>query len=95
MDGRLDRFEAAFIDLRQHVDTTAAETRRYFDVVAEGIRGDIRLLAEGFTRVDRVEIAPRDELARSHDALATLIRLTYTDLDRRVKILERRPPDSD
>ena len=63
--------------------------------MAEGIRGDIRLLAEGFIRIDRVEIALRDELTRSHDALATLIRLTYTDLDRRVKILERRPPDSD
>ena len=33
--------------------------------------------------------------ARSHDALAALIRLTYTDLDRRVTALEQRSRNSD
>jgi hypothetical protein len=63
-------------------------------VVAEGLRGEIRLLAEGFTRIDRVESTLRDEIVRSHDSLATLIRLAYTDLDRRVRVLERHPPES-
>ncbi len=52
------------------------------------------MLAEGFTRIDRVESTLRDEIVRSHDSLATLIRLAYTDLDRRVRVLERRPPES-
>jgi hypothetical protein len=34
IDMRLDRLEA-------HVEATAVETRRYVDVVAEGLRGDI------------------------------------------------------
>jgi hypothetical protein len=79
----------------EHVDATAAETRRHFDVVAESLRADIRLLAEGVTlRVERLETTLRDEITRSHDALATLLRLGYTDLDRRVTALERRPRDS-
>jgi uncharacterized coiled-coil protein SlyX len=94
-DQRLDHLEEALTDLRQHGDATAVQTRRHFDVVVEGLRGDIRLIAEGFTRIDRVEITLRDEIVRSHDTLAALIRLTYTDLDRRVQVLERRSGDSD
>ena len=93
-DRRFDRLEAEFVDLRQHTEATNVETRRHFDVVAEGLRGDIRLLAEGFTRIDRLEITLREEIARSYNALASLIRLTYTDLDRRVTALDRRPRDS-
>jgi hypothetical protein len=62
--------------------------------VAEGLRGDIRLIAEGLTHIDAVEIRLRDEIVRSHDALDGLIRLAYVDLDRRVRILEGRPPAS-
>jgi hypothetical protein len=46
-----------FGDLRQHVDTVAADTRRHFDVVSEGLRGEIRLLAEAvdfLSETDRV-----------------------------------------
>jgi hypothetical protein len=88
---RLDRLEEAFVGLRRHVDETATETRRHFDVVAEGLRSDIRLLAEGFTWIDRRETTLREEIVRSNDTLAALIRASYTDLDRRVTALERRP----
>jgi len=89
---RLDRCDVAFAELRQHVDDTAVETSRHFDVVAESLRGDVHLLAEGFTnRIDRLEVSLREEIVRSYDALAALIRLTYADLDRRVTALEQRP----
>jgi hypothetical protein len=87
--------EATEAGIRQHVDATAAETRRHFEVVAEGLRGDIRLVAEGLTRIDTLEVTLREEIGRSHDALAGLIRLAYVDLDRRVRVLEARPPRSD
>jgi hypothetical protein len=45
--------------------------------------------------MDRLESTLRDEIVRSHDGLAALIRLAYTDLDRRVRVLEGRPADSD
>ena len=88
--------QPAFDALIQHLDATAAETRRHIDGVAEGLRADIRLFAERWVeRIDRLEIFIRGEIARSHDALAALIRLTYTDLDRRVTALEQRSRNSD
>jgi hypothetical protein len=95
VDRRFDQVDLRFGDLRQYVDTTALETRRHFDIVAEGLRAEVQLLAEGYTRIDRVETVLRQEIVRSHDDLASLIRLAYIDLDRRVRVLEQRPPDSD
>jgi hypothetical protein len=94
-DQRLDRLEVASIDLRRHVDATTAETRRQFHVVEEGLRGDMQLIVEGVTlRMDRLETTLREEIVRSHDSLTALIRLAYTDLDRRVTVLERRPREA-
>jgi septal ring factor EnvC (AmiA/AmiB activator) len=106
VDQRLDQVDQRFeqvdrrfeqVDRRfDQVDTTAAETRRHFDIVAEGLRADVWLLAEGFVlRVDRLEATLQEEIGRSHDTLAALIRLTYMDLDRRVTALEQRPRDPD
>ena len=95
IDRRFEQVDQRFSDLRQHVDTTALESRRYFDIVAEGLRAEVRLLAEGFSRIDRVETVLRQEIVRSHAEQTSMIRLTYTDLDRRVRVLEQRPHDSD
>ncbi|HSE95171.1 MAG TPA: hypothetical protein VLD61_04730 [Methylomirabilota bacterium] len=55
-------------ELRAAVD----EMRRHFDVVAEGLHGDIRLVAEGVTvlseRVDRLESNLREEILRAQRA---------------------------
>jgi hypothetical protein len=40
---------AAILD---RVDASAAETRRHFDVVAEGLRSDIKTVAEGLGALD-------------------------------------------
>jgi len=37
---------ASAAETRAYIDTSAVETRRHFDVVAEALRGDIRSLAE-------------------------------------------------
>jgi hypothetical protein len=53
------------------------ETRRHFDIVMEGPRADIRLPAKRWdARIDQLETTLLDEIARSHDALVGLIRLT-------------------
>jgi hypothetical protein len=45
---------AAILD---RVDASAAETRRHFDVVAEGLRSDIKAVAEGLGALDeKVEL---------------------------------------
>jgi hypothetical protein len=45
-------------ELRTEIRTEARETRRHFDVVAESLRDDIRLLADGLVgvtqRLDRM-----------------------------------------
>ena len=68
------------------------ETRRHFDVVAEGMRSDIRLVAEGVAavaeRLDRVEHNLREEIRDTRRDLTALLTASYTDLDRRVRRLE-------
>ena len=70
MERRFDRLERTKVDklefrraitslrtgLRGEIATSAAETRRHFDVVAEAIRDDIRILAEALaSHSDRLD----------------------------------------
>ena len=68
------------------------KTRRHFDVVAEGMRADVRLVAEDVVslaeRVDRVEENLRQEIRETRRDLTALLTVSYTDLDRRVRRLE-------
>lgn len=82
-------------DLRaylERIDSRFDETRRHFDVVAEGMRSDIRLVAEGVSslseRVDRLEHNLREEIRETGRDLTSLLTASYTDLDRRVRRLE-------
>ena len=74
------------------IQLAAVETRRHFDVVAEGMRADVRLVAEGVAslaeRVDRVEENLREEIRETRRDLTALITVSYTDLDRRGRHLE-------
>ncbi len=67
-------------DLRAHlerIDSRFDETRRHFDVVAEGMRSDIRLVAEGVSslseRVDRLEQNVREEIRETRRDLTSLL----------------------
>lgn len=54
-------------DLTRLIQNTAAETRRHFDIVGEGLRQDVRLALEGVTangeRLDRLAIEMKQEFA--------------------------------
>lgn len=54
-------------DLKQLIENAAAETRRHFDIVAEGLRQDVRLALEGVTangeRLDRLAVEMKQEFA--------------------------------
>ncbi|HRC83994.1 MAG TPA: hypothetical protein PK413_00135 [Thermoanaerobaculia bacterium] len=65
-----------------------AATRRHFDVVAEGLRGDLRLVAEGVS-------ATREELGSlasgtlaEFTEVRSLVRLGHQELGRRFEALE-------
>ncbi len=51
------------------MDASATDTRRHFDVVAEGLRSESRLVTEGFVgfsqRLDRLEGNLREEILRA------------------------------
>ncbi len=68
------------------------ETRRHFDGIAEGMRAEVRLVAEGVTtlveRVDRLEQNLREEIRETRRDLTSLLTASYTNLDRRVRRLE-------
>ena len=76
----------------ERIDSRFDETRRHFDVVAEGMRAEVRLVAEGVTtlaeRVDRLEHNLREEIRETRRDLTSLLTASYTDLDRRVRRIE-------
>ena len=74
---------------------TADEIRRHFSVVAEGLRSEIRVVAEGVSatpdrldrfedRLDRFETRMVEELGE----IKAMLRISFGQLDRRLTSLE-------
>jgi hypothetical protein len=84
-------------ETQRHFDEKAAETALRFEVVAEALRGDVALVAEGVTalsgRLDRVEANLRQEIVRVEQELGAMIRFSYAELDRKIQALEGRVSD--
>jgi uncharacterized protein YceH (UPF0502 family) len=74
------------------IDRSGEETRRHFDVVAESLHGDLRLLAEGIgglsERVTSEFASVRTEIAAEFGEVRAMIKFSYSDLDRRLTGLE-------
>lgn len=66
------------------------ETIRLTDVKVEGLRDEIRQVADGVAGNNERLDAFREEVARKFDETGALIRLSYDDLDHRVRRLEAR-----
>lgn len=82
-------------ELRRLIAGTGQETRQHFDVVAEGLRKQVQLVAEGVSsngqRMDRVVIridGLEQGVHREFEEVRAMIRLSYTELDRRLRSLE-------
>ncbi len=67
---------------------TVEEIKRHFGVVAEDLRSDSRALAEGQAEIRREMDAFRADVTQEFEETRSLIRLSYGELDRRVKGLE-------
>lgn len=81
----------AFDDIRRHFEAAVErfvsmhdDTRRHFDVAAEGLKHEIRLIAEGLQHVDhrvgRTETR-LDSLDRKFDRLETKVDVLDTKVD--------------
>src|SRR5438067_12524325 len=79
---------AEVVETRRHSEDVAAETRRHFDVVAESLRSEVRLVAERVSalgeRFERFRLEVKEEFAE----VRAMIRLSYAELDRRLRALE-------
>jgi DNA anti-recombination protein RmuC len=71
------------------------EIKRHFNVVAEGLEKNLRLVAEGVSalddRVGRVEdrmTSLEEKMERGFDEIKAMIKFSYAELDRRVTSLE-------
>lgn len=53
VDAKLVEHDALLARLDARITESAAETRRHFDVIAEGLMGQIQLVAEGVLNVDQ------------------------------------------
>ena len=93
VDARFDKLEARLVsevaairaEVRALVTEEGATTRRYFDVVAESLRSDIRLIAEGQTKTNEILAAAQTENSSAH---ATFVG-ALDDHELRLRALER------
>jgi hypothetical protein len=75
-----DEMPARWLDqIRAMIMESAQETRRHFDVVAEGMRSEVRVIAEGHTMLS-------EKLDRFQDE----VRREFRRVDRRLLRLEAR-----
>lgn len=69
-------------------DDRADEIMRHFDVVAERLESQIRLVAEGHHLIREELKAFRAEVAGEFSELRSMIKFSYAELDRRIRTLE-------
>jgi len=86
-------------DLRTEVGelrTEISDVKRHATVVAEGLRSDIRTVAEGVAGLDEkftLEfLRVREEMRDQIGEVKSLIRVSWGDLDRRIQSLEKDRP---
>jgi len=75
-------------DFQRIVREEGVETRRHFDVVAEGLRSEIRMVAESVTHVDDKLGQFRTDVAQEFAETRAMIKFSHAELDRRVRSLE-------
>ena len=91
VEAKQDNLQKAFVGLEtkfEGVEAKQDELHRYFGVIAEDLRSDIQQVAEGVSsvseRLDRFQV----EVAREFSEVRTMIPLSYSQLDRRLRTLE-------
>ena len=82
LDARFDRFRQ---ELRQDIHASAAGTRRHFEVIAESLRSEIRVVAEGLNALDENVGRFRDEVRQEFSKVDR----RFLHLDARIAVLER------
>ena len=69
-------------------DVHVEEIKRHFGVVTEALRSDIRQVAEGHSGIGRELQEIRDEFRDEFREMRALLRLSFSQLDERMRTLE-------
>ena len=91
VDRRFDAIDYRFDAMDRRQETTDArleDTRRHLGILIENLDGKIQLVAEGVINMDQKIDRVRDELKAEIGEVKTLLRVSYSDVDRRVRRLE-------
>lgn len=98
LDERFRGIDERFRETSQQITGLRDETVEHFGrvedeirhtrVEVEGLRGDLRLLAEGMLGVNEKLDAFRGDVTQRIDEVRTFVKISYSDLDRRVRPLE-------
>ena len=71
-------------------DKQVEEIKRHFDVVVEGLRDEIKLVAEGHDIIRKEIQTLREEVKEEFKEVKSAIKFSYADLDRRITFLENK-----
>ena len=81
LDRKFNEIDEKFAGIDQKFD----ETKRYFGVVAEGLRSEIRQVVEGHEVIRHEIQILREENEQAHGEILPAIKFSYAELDRRVQ----------
>lgn len=70
------------------VSADVKELKRHFGVAIEQVRSEIKLVAEGVAAGRTENAAFREEVRTELREVMSMIRLSYSELDRRLRTLE-------
>lgn len=69
-------------------DAQVEEIKRHFGVVAEALRSDVRQIAEGHSVIGHELRQMRNEVREEFKEMRALMRLSFSQLDQRIRTLE-------
>jgi len=70
------------------IDGKIEENKQYFGVGTEGLRNEIRQVAEGHDVIRNEIQTLRDENKEAHRETLSAIKFSYAELDQRIRVLE-------
>ena len=93
IDGRLDTMDGRFTRIDERftgIDGKFEETKRYFGVLAEGLRSEVRQVAEGHQILVDGQARIVEKIEHVERELGAMIKFSYAELDRRIRAVEEK-----
>lgn len=83
-----DDLKRLFDSMRQENAAAHSDTRRHFEVLAEGTRKEIQLVAESVLLVSEKLARTDEKIERTAAETQAMIKFSHVEIDRRMRSLE-------